>query len=99
MMEKWIKELTADELPEEYKELASIIGIENLMKLTQRYGGAALYIPKYDSVTKTIRNKRIKEEFNGGNYKELALKYNLCETWIRNIINSKELDGQLSLFG
>lgn len=36
-----------------------------------------------------IRNKKIIEDFNGDNYKELAIKYNLSEGHIRRIIPKK----------
>ena len=48
--------------------------------------------------------KVLKEEFDGSNYKELALKYGLTETWIRNIvldkakeIKARPIDGQMNL--
>ena len=37
---------------------------------------------------------QINKEFNGGNYRELALKYGLCERTIRNITNKKNSFGK-----
>ena len=49
--------------------------------------------------------QRIREEFDGSNYKELAMRYGLTETWIRSIvldkireIREKPLEGQMSIF-
>ena len=66
--------------------------------------GTSIYIPKIESLEKTVRDELIKEEFDGSNYKELALKYGLTETWIRNIvldkakeIKARPIDGQMNL--
>ena len=99
MSEKWMDEITIDVVPEKYHHLVNLIGIENVLLLSKDFGGTMLYIPKHDSLAKEIRNEKIRKEFNGGNYKELTKKYNLCESQIRNIINSDSIDGQLSLFG
>ena len=68
------------------------------------YGGTFIYIPKIESLGRTVRDKMIKEEFDGSNYKELALKYGLTEVWIRNIVSEKAaeirrkpIDGQMNL--
>jgi Mor family transcriptional regulator len=98
MDEKWINELSTDMLPELYQQIVSIIGVENYLSLCKEIGGTNMYIPKFDSVIRPIRDKKIKEEFDGGNYKELAIKYNLCERWVRDIINPKEIDGQMNIF-
>lgn len=98
--EKWIKEITIDMLPKPYDFYAEIIGIDGLYKLSKASGGTTLYIPKPESIFREFRNKKIKEDFTGYNYRELALKYNLCERAIRDILNGvvPTLPGQVSLF-
>ncbi|WP_206460651.1 Mor transcription activator family protein [Anaerovorax sp. IOR16] len=98
MDEKWIEELTVDMLPEFYQQVVSIIGVDNFLNLCKEIGGTNMYIPKLDSVIRPIRDKKIRKEFNGANYKDLAIKYNLCERWVRDIINPKECEGQINLF-
>lgn len=95
-MEIWSKNLKPEELPEPYKEMAKNIGIENTLKLVDLYQGAAIYFPKIEKVLIKIRDKNIRKEFNGGNYKELAIKYGLTERWIREIVSSNVLDNQIS---
>ncbi|KYG90336.1 hypothetical protein A0U40_18565 [[Bacillus] sp. KCTC 13219] len=73
-------------LSDEHKEIASVIGVEAFLKLCDYCGGANLYIPKRESVIRYIRDTTIKEEFDGGNYRKLAVKYNLSESHIRNIV-------------
>ena len=73
-------------LPEEYQDAAEIIGIDSFLKLCHYYGGTNLYIPKRDRVMRHFRDIKIKQEFNGGNYKELSVKYKLSESYVRKII-------------
>lgn len=100
-----LDEVGIEDLDEEQKKIASLIGMEGFRKLVRAFNGTSIYIPKIESLEKTVRDGRIKEEFDGGNYRELALKYGLTETWIRNIvvekareIRAKPIDGQISIF-
>ena len=83
---------------EQQRSLAELIGIENYKKLVEVYGGSSIYIYKRDSFLRTLRDKKIKEEFKG-NYKELAQKYNLTEMAIRNIVGEQNviMQGQYKL--
>ena len=51
------------------------------------------------------RDEQIREEFDGSNYTQLAVRYGLTETWIRTIVmekarelRQKPIDGQISMF-
>lgn len=79
------------DLKEDYLEMAEIIGLDNYKKLVVRYNGASVYIPTVDRLTKKDRDTLIREEFNGGNIKELANKYNLTESWIREIVKPSKM--------
>lgn len=74
-------------IPDKYHELIDVIGVENFINMSQFYGGTELYIPQYDSLIKPIRNRAIINEFDGGNYIQLARKYGVSQSQIRNIIN------------
>lgn len=93
-----------ENLDEEQKFLAELIGLEAFKSLVRAFNGTSIYIPKIESLEKTVRDELIKEEFNGGNYKELALKFGLTETWIRNIvfnkakeIKARPMEGQMTM--
>lgn len=86
-MQPWIADIDPEMLPEPYRKLSKVLGIENVIKLTKEYQGTTVYFPKLDSTIKTIRNSRIHEDFNGGNITELAIKYNLTEVWVRQILD------------
>lgn len=90
-----------ESLDEEQKILAELVGLDGFKNLVKAFNGTSIYIPKVESIEKAVRDELIRDEFDGGNYKELALKYGLTETWIRNIvlekakeIRAKPLDGQ-----
>lgn len=93
-----------ENLDEEQRTLAELIGLGAFKNLVRAFNGTSIYIPKIESLEKTVRDELIKEEFDGGNYKELALKYGLTETWIRNIvldkakeIRARPIDGQMTM--
>lgn len=95
-----------DDLRDEQRRIAEIIGVEAYLELTREFGGTTIYIAKAEEIKNRIeRDKKIREEFDGSNARELALKYGLSEVWIRNIvcdklleIRRKPIDGQIDLF-
>lgn len=88
----WIKYLDPEVLPEPYRKLSKMIGLENTLLLAQEFQGTNLYLPKLDSTLKAARDKRIREEFDGQNIKALALKYGLTESWVRQILGGYVAD-------
>lgn len=76
-----IKDLSADQ-----RELAECIGMEAYKKLVKNYAGSCIYVCKPDTITANLRNEEIRRKFNGYNYSELALEYNLAEVSIRRIV-------------
>lgn len=91
-------EIKSEELPEPYRTISENIGVLNTFKLAQLYQGTGVYLPKIENSLRKIRDDKIRKEFNGGNYKELAHKYNLTESWVREIINSSRNLDQISMF-
>lgn len=73
-----------------FNEIIDEIGIDNIILLSEHFGGSSIYIPKIRYLFKTQIDEAIKNEFDGGNYVELAEKYGLCEKSIRNIIADKQ---------
>lgn len=98
-MEDLSKSLTLEMLSAElYKQIAEAIGTDNFYKLAEVVGGTTIYIPKPDSLTRPVRDARIKEEFNGYNHLELARKYGVTERWVRQLCGPGQTEGQLDLF-
>jgi len=80
--------LTKEDLPESLRDVVDVIGLDSVKELIRLAGGSSLYIPSENSVTKPVRNKIIKEAFNG-NYKQLSRKFGISEVQVRNIVNFK----------
>ena len=64
-----------------------------------------VYIPQADTLLIPIRDRLIREEYNGYNVYELCKKWDLGESMVRTIIRDKirelrqaPIDGQVSLF-
>lgn len=81
--------IKVDELPEPYQTIFDLIGLENTLMIAKELGGTRHYFPKFESLFRDSRNQMIYNEFNGSNYREIAKKYNLSETRIREIINEE----------
>ena len=64
------------------------------MDLVRVYGGSYVYIPKNDNIVRSIRNRNIRNDFNGHNFKELAAKYGLTVARIRSIIKETKSTGK-----
>lgn len=79
-------EITMNDLTGEQRELAEVIGLESYISLVKVYGGTTLYIAKYDKLQNIKRDRKIVKEFNGSNHKYLAIKYNLSDRAIRDIL-------------
>ena len=75
------------------------IGVDAFVEVAHAVGGVSIYIPKFESVIAAARDRLIAKEYTKGNYTDLALKYNISEAWVRNIINRKRLEeNSISLF-
>ncbi len=94
--------ITCEDLQEQHKEIAEIIGIQNLIALSKHFGGTQIYIPQMEQLIKNVKYKAITEEFNGCNIKYLAKKYGVSESTIYRLIRDKivtnsvkQIEGQM----
>ena len=97
--------ITLDDLNEEQRQLAELIGLEGYKALVRTYGGTHIDIPKADRLTMDRRNDRIVDTYDGYNVRELARKWGLSESRIyvltkskRDKIRSRVPDNQIMLF-
>ena len=98
-----VSDLVSELRPDMYRErtwrdIAEAIGVENFFKLTMAIGGETVYIPKPESILRPVRDRHIKEEFNGFNHGELAKKYDVTERWVRELCGPGIIEGQLRLW-
>lgn len=97
------KLVSLDQLRDDQKELAEIIGLEAYKNLIKHYGGNQLYIQQVDSVLKDVRDRELNEKFDGTNYRKLSQEYGISEMTIRDIVAPKRkqlklapMEGQMS---
>lgn len=83
-----MEEIYLSFLNEDLIEIISIIGIENFLKICEKFQGENIYFPKMKKIKLNKRNKKIKEEFNGKNTYILSKKYRISERQVRRIVNS-----------
>ncbi len=97
LLNELIENTTINDIGERYREVVELIGIRNFVLLSNYARGDELYFPKVENVIAPARNRKIKEEFNGYNQKELADRYNLTTKQIQNIMRDEPPVGQISL--
>ncbi len=99
MIPKWARDVRMEDIKSPtLVELAELVGIETMMQIVEAYSGSVIYIPKADSVISSIRDRHIREEFDGTNSRKLAIKYNVSESWIFRVANEKQIFGQVDMF-
>jgi Mor family transcriptional regulator len=98
-----IDKITLEDLEGDQRDLAELIGLEPYKSLVQTYGGCNIYVQKIDRLIRDTRDNDIRKKFNGFNFQDLAIEYNLSERMIREItsdelkeLKAKPIDGQIS---
>lgn len=72
-----------DRLGREFGRLAPQI----IQVMVECVGGCRLTFPDLQDLYRQERNRRIRNEFTGGNWEELSIKYRLKIRHVRNIVN------------
>lgn len=80
-----VDDLVYDDVPENLKDIPSVIGMDNFIELIKIVGGTSVYFPSENNMLRAVRNRKIIESFNG-DYKYLAYLYGLSEVQTRKII-------------
>ena len=104
-------EIDQSMLPGILLEISELIGIQATFKLVaiinrelaetmiDRFGGEVLEIPKALLANVALRNITIKQEYEVLSQRQLAIKYNLTERQVRNILcGDGQDDNQRGLF-
>lgn len=87
--DKWLEEISPDDLPEPFRTMINDcqVPMKYVIMLARHYGGGMVYFPKLDKPLIRIRDEKIREEFNGHNHRDLARKYGITESWVREIVS------------
>lgn len=99
-MAKKNEELTLDDLQEQHRQYAEVIGIDNLLRLSDTYGGTSIYIPQRRELLKNRTYNAIYREFDGSNVDQLVKKYGVSKSTIYKIVGDRlgrggQLPGQI----
>ena len=88
MFNKLLNELSYEDLDEDQHELVDCIGLEGYKRFVSAYGGGYFYVQIPSNICRNARNRKICKEFDGGNYRQLAKKYDISVITVRRIINA-----------
>lgn len=91
-----LEEIDPEQLPHPYHQFVGAVGIKGALLIAEQFGGTYVYFPKVEGAIRKARDKLIQKEFDGTNYKQLARKYKLSESWIREIVDTKD-ENQLEM--
>lgn len=78
-----------DRLPGDLREMADLIGLENTMKVSKRWGGSYVNIPKCDDLRREIKILQAQELYDAGGItiRELSYKFEVSDrtmkTWLK----------------
>lgn len=88
-----------DRLPGDLRELAELIGLEDMKKIVVRWGGGYLLVPKCDEILREIRDNEIREAYDAGGVtiRDLAFKYKLHIRTVNTILSKESEDVPLPL--
>lgn len=82
-----LRDLQISDLQEQHQEFAEVIGMDNLIRLSEYFGGTSIYVPQKRELVKLKKYELIRKEYNGSNIKELANKYDLSERTVYSILH------------
>lgn len=94
----WTEEIQIKDLPENYQEMAELIGIENTMRLAEYFGKQGFYFKSLEEIIRKKKREYIIKNFKGGNHKELARATGYSEQWVYEILKEDAEDKQARLF-
>ena len=83
-----VKITSVEDLPDSAMEIAQCIGIDNALELMANMGGITLYLPKAEKVLRQIRDVNACIEYDGYNTRQIAMKYDISESWLRRMVNT-----------
>jgi len=88
LMNQW-DEIDRHDFEGDMIDVVDAVGVTAAKKLLTTFGGESIYFPKPDSVIRAGRDRKIYKEFNGFNFRELAIAYQLTTRQIRIIIQEQ----------
>ena len=82
--------LTINELQEQHQMIADAVGVDGLIRLCECFGGSSIYIPQKKELLKNKIYGMIYREYDGSNIKQLAVKYEVSEATVYNVVRDRK---------
>lgn len=98
VMRELIEDTSISDIPDKYRNIAEMTGVETYLELCNYAKGDEIYFPKRESILIPARNRKIQKEYNGWNSRQLAEKYDLTIQQIRTIIKNIPAPEQMNIF-
>lgn len=93
-MKKYIDKIkdriTLEDLDEAKQDVASVIGVDNYIKLCEEFGGTSLFFPKMDKLTKNLVYKKVIELKDVMPKYQIAKMLGLSTSTVYKVINEYE---------
>ena len=80
-------DIKPEQLADIYRDMSEIVGIEKTVLIYSAFKGQQVSFPVHLFSAEYMR-RCIRDEFDGTNIRQLALKYGYSERWIREIIKN-----------
>ena len=108
-----MSDIKIEDLQDRHQVYAEVIGVDNMIKLSQMFGGSSIYIPQPDELIKNRKYRSIVRGYEDGetSIKCLAQKYQVSESTVYRLVRdlivemkakkAKEqysIEGQISMF-
>lgn len=84
-----LNNLKLEDLQEQHKLIAGAVGVDGMIRLCECFGGSSIYIPQKRELLKNKIYSRIYGEYDGTNIKQLAVKYEVSEATVYNIVRER----------
>jgi Mor family transcriptional regulator len=85
-----LKEIQLEDLSEGVKDLVYVLGMDIFLEVINHCGGGYIYLPSKSSIIRNTRNRLIRKDFiKGLSHIQIANKYNISDTQVRNILKVK----------
>lgn len=84
-----LRDLKIQDLQEQHQLIAEAVGMEGLLRLCEYFGGSSINIPQKRNLLKQKVYDAIYREYDGDNIKRLAVKYDVSETTVYNIVRDR----------
>lgn len=85
----FLDRVTLNDLNEQQRAEAEIMGLNTYVELVRFFGGSHIYFPVAETLTRRYRDEQIKSEYPALTLTQLARKYRLSISSIREVIKSK----------